>query len=292
MSSQSAFRQRLYDTEILLAPGIYDAFGALVAERAGFEALYVSGASIAYSRLGRPDIGLVSLDELASVVGTIGERVDLPLLIDADTGFGNAINVQRTVRVLERAGATAIQLEDQSLPKRCGHLNGKTLVSTGEMCGKIKAALDAKRNNHTLLIARTDAVAVEGVDAAMDRAENYVEAGADILFIEALEDVDQMKNVVHRFGDRIPLLANMVEGGKTPMQSSQELESIGYSVVIFPGALIRTLAHAADSFFKSLRAKGTTADQLNKMLNFSELNTLLGTQDILQSANKYEEDNN
>ena len=292
MSSQSAFRKRLYDTKILLAPGIYDAFGALMAERTGFEALYVSGASIAYTRLGRPDIGLVSLDELASVVVTIGERVDLPLLIDADTGFGNAINVQRTVRVLERAGATAIQLEDQSLPKRCGHLNGKTLVSTGEMCGKIKAALDAKRNNHTLLIARTDAVAVEGVDAAMDRAENYVEAGADILFIEALEDVDQMKNVVHRFGDRIPLLANMVEGGKTPMQSSQELESIGYSVVIFPGALIRTLAHAADSFFKSLRAKGTTADQLNKMLNFSELNTLLGTQDILQSANKYEEDNN
>ena len=124
MSSQSAFRQRLYDTEILLAPGIYDAFGALMAERTGFEALYVSGASIAYTRLGRPDIGLVSLDELASVVGTIGERVDLPLLIDADTGFGNAINVQRTVRVLKRAGATGIQLEDQSLPKRCGHLNG------------------------------------------------------------------------------------------------------------------------------------------------------------------------
>ena len=292
MSPQSDLKQRLGKPEILVAPGIYDAFGAMMAERAGFEAFYVSGASIAYTRLGRPDIGLVSLEEVASVVGTIAERVETPLIVDADTGYGNAINVGRTVRVLERAGASAIQLEDQSLPKRCGHLAGKTLVSAGEMCGKIKAALDARRHGDTLIVARTDAVGVEGLEPAMERAAKYVEAGADVLFIEALQDDAQLADAVARFGAAAPLLANMVEGGKTPMHSADELQTLGYSIVIFPGGLVRALAHAADAYFESLAVNGSTTPYLDKMLDFGELNLLLGTQDILDGAKQYDEDQN
>ena len=177
MTPQSILKNRLAQDAILIAPGVYDAFGAMMADRAGFETLYLSGASIAYTKLGRPDIGLVSMDEVAGVISNIRERVDQPLIVDGDTGFGNALNVQRTIRVFERAGASAIQLEDQSLPKRCGHLDGKTLVSGAEMVGKIKAATDARHDGDTLIVARTDAVAVEGYDAAMDRAEGYAEAG-------------------------------------------------------------------------------------------------------------------
>lgn len=181
-----SLQTRLAQHEILLAPGVFDALSALLAEQAGFEAVYLSGASVAYTRLGRPDIGLVTANEVESTVANIRERIAIPLIVDADTGFGNAINVQRTVRMLERAGASAIQLEDQSLPKRCGHLDGKTLVSASEMVGKIRAALDARQSTATLIIARTDAVAVEGLDAAFERAERYAEAGADVLFVEAL----------------------------------------------------------------------------------------------------------
>jgi 2-methylisocitrate lyase-like PEP mutase family enzyme len=174
-------KQRLRDKRLVLAPGVYDAFSALLAERAGFEAVYLSGASIAYTRLGRSDIGLVTQTEVEETLSLIRERLALPIIVDADTGFGNALNVQRTVNRLERAGASAIQLEDQTMPKRCGHLEGKTLVSTREMAGKIRAAIDARATDETLIIARTDAVAVEGPDAALDRADAYVEAGADVV---------------------------------------------------------------------------------------------------------------
>jgi len=287
MSSLSA---RLSEPEILVAPGVYDAFGAMLAERAGFESLYISGASVSYTKLGRPDIGLVSVDELASVVGTVSDRVDVPLIVDADTGFGNAINVQRTMTTLEKAGASGIQLEDQSMPKRCGHLNGKTLISKQEMCGKIKAALDARRDEDTVVIARTDAVAVEGFDQAIDRAEAYAEAGADVLFIEALQDEDQMAQTVSRFAGKIPLLANMVEGGKTPMRPADQLQALGFSIVIFPGGLVRALAHCATAYFENLKSAGTTENFRNHMLDFGELNELLGTEDILQSAKAYDED--
>ena len=165
-----SLREQLGSTEIVVAPGIYDAFGALMVERAGFPAAYLSGASIAYTRYGRPDLGLVGMDEVASVLSAIGERVDIPLIVDADTGYGNALNVIRTVKLFERNGARVIQLEDQSLPKRCGHLAGKTLVPVAEMVGKIKAALDARQSADTLIMARTDAIAVEGFDASLDRA--------------------------------------------------------------------------------------------------------------------------
>lgn len=288
MLPQKILKDRIQQSEILLIPGVYDAFGAMMGERAGFEALYLSGASIAYTKLGRPDIGLVTLDELVVAVGNIRERVDLPVIVDADTGFGNALNVQRTVKLLERAGAAGIQIEDQSLPKRCGHLDGKTLVSPSEMNGKIKAALDARQDGDTLIVARTDAVAVEGYDRAMDRAAGYTDAGADVLFIEALQSEEQVIGAVERFGGQLPLLVNMVEGGKTPMLPAEELQAMGFSIVIFPGGLVRALAHAANEYFGSLYRNGSTLEHQEKMLDFTELNDLLGTEHILKSAKQYD----
>jgi len=287
MSPQKQLRERLSKPEILLTPGIYDAFGAMMAERTGFDALYLSGASIAYTKLGRPDIGLVSLDEVAGVVGTIRERTDLPLIVDADTGFGNALNVQRTVKMLERNGASAIQLEDQSLPKRCGHLDGKTLVSADEMNGKIKAALDARIDDNTMIVARTDAIGVEGYELAMERAVGMFEAGADVLFIEAFQNEEQIAGAVKEFGGKIPLLVNMVEGGKTPMSPAQELQDKGFSIVIFPGGLVRALALAAEKYFASLHKHGSTLEHLDQMLDFTALNDLLETKKILEDSNKY-----
>jgi len=289
MTSQEILRNRLCQNEILLAPGVYDAFGAMMGERAGFEALYLSGASIAYTKLGQPDIGLVTAGELAAVVGTIRERVSLPIIVDADTGFGNALNVQRTVKLLERNGASAIQIEDQSLPKRCGHLAGKTLISADEMNGKIKAALDARTDENTVIIARTDAIAVEGYGKALERAAGYVDAGADVLFIEAFQDEAQIKMAIDRFGSAIPQLVNMVEGGKTPLKPASDLEEIGFSIVIFPGALVRVVAHAADQYFASLRKYGTTIPYLDKMFDFDELNELLGTEKTMKIGEKYKD---
>ena len=287
MSPQSTLRNRLGKKKILVVPGVYDAFGAIMAERAGFEALYLSGASIAYTKLGSPDIGLITLNELESVVGNVCERSALPIIVDADTGFGNALNVQRTIKLLERAGAAAIQIEDQSLPKRCGHLDGKTLVNAVEMNGKIKAALDARSNNDTVIIARTDAIGVEGYDLAMERAAGFIESGADILFIEAFQNVKQIAGAVEQFGDKIPLLVNMVEGGKTPMLPAAELETMGFSVVIFPGGLVRAIAHTAEQYFASLNEMGSTRDYQNKMFDFEELNELLGTDRILEAGKQY-----
>ena len=287
MSPQSTLRNRLGKNKILVVPGVYDAFGGIMAERAGFEALYLSGASIAYTKLGSPDIGLITLNELESVVGNVCERSALPIIVDADTGFGNALNVQRTIKLLERAGAAAIQIEDQSLPKRCGHLDGKTLVNAVEMNGKIKAALDARSNNDTVIIARTDAIGVEGYDLAMERAAGFIESGADILFIEAFQNVKQIAGAVEQFGDKIPLLVNMVEGGKTPMLPAAELETMGFSVVIFPGGLVRAIAHTAEQYFASLNEMGSTRDYQNRMFNFEELNELLGTDRILETGKQY-----
>lgn len=205
-------KERLKQEEILLAPGVYDALSALIAEQAGFEAVYLSGASIAYTLLGRSDVGLTTYSEVNERLAQISDRIRIPIIIDADTGFGNALNTERTVRGFERSGATIIQLEDQSFPKRCGHLDGKTVVSTTEMVGKIKAATDSRQHESTLIMARTDAVAVEGFEQALDRADAYLAAGADILFIEAVRSEEQMRIVNARFKGRAPLLANMVEG--------------------------------------------------------------------------------
>ena len=282
------FRQRLGQPRIVLAPGIYDALSALVVEQSGFEAAYLSGASIAYTRLGRSDVGLTTFSEVCETLAAIRERVSLPLIVDADTGFGNALNVQRTVKGFERAGATLIQLEDQGFPKRCGHLDGKTVVAAAEMAGKIRAAVDARASRDTLIMARTDAVAVEGFEPALERAEAYLEAGADVLFIEALRSDEQMRIVNQRFGARVPLLANMVEGGKTPVKSATELEGFGYRIAIFPGGTVRAVAHTLQTYYASLQTHGTTAPWRERMLDFDGLNELIGTPALLAAGRKYE----
>jgi 2-methylisocitrate lyase-like PEP mutase family enzyme len=190
-----SLKQRLTRGGVLVTPGVYDALTASLAATAGFEALYLSGAAIAYTRLGRPDIGLVSMSEVAEVIGLVRDRVPTPLFVDADNGYGNALNVQRAVRLFERAGANAIQLEDQTYPKRCGHLRDKSVIGADEMAGKIRAALDARANAETLIIARTDAVAVEGFERAIARAQLYAEAGADVLFVEAPKTREQLAAV-------------------------------------------------------------------------------------------------
>jgi 2-methylisocitrate lyase-like PEP mutase family enzyme len=279
-------RERLREAPILLAPGVYDAFTALIAEQAGFEALYLTGAGIAYTRLGRPDIGLVTASEVADTLANICARVRLPVIVDADTGFGNALNAGRTVRALERAGAAAIQIEDQVTPKRCGHLEGKSLVSPAEMVGKLHAALDARKE--ALIVARTDAIAVEGLEPALERAERYCEAGADVLFIEAPRSLEEMQAVTQRFAGRIPLLANMVEGGKTPVLAAAELQPLGFAIAIYPGAIARALGFAAREFYASLRQHGGTDAMRGRMLDFAALNRLIGTPEMLALGKKYD----
>lgn len=288
MRTQPTLKAQLEGESIVVAPGIYDALGAVLAEQAGFTAAYLSGASIAYTRFGRPDIGLIGMSEVAATLSAIKERCDLPLVVDADTGFGNALNVQRTVRLFERGGADAVQLEDQTIPKRCGHLTGKTLVSAGEMVGKIKAALDARRSGETLIIARTDALAVEGIEAALERAGRYVDAGADMLFVEAPRSQDDMAAIVARFGETVPLMANMVEGGQTPMSTADALADLGFSLVIFPGGLVRAFARMAQDYFASLKAGGSTRAFQDRMLDFAGLNALIGTQDVLARGSAYD----
>jgi 2-methylisocitrate lyase-like PEP mutase family enzyme len=287
MMTPHTLRTRLAEPRALLAPGIYDALSALVAEQAGFEALYLSGASIAYTRLGSPDIGLTTFSEVTDTLAHITERVRVPVIVDADTGFGNALNVQRTVRGLERAGAAMIQLEDQTFPKRCGHLQGKGVVPVAEMCGKLRAALDARTSHETLILARTDALAVEGFEAALARAEAYLACGVDALFVEALRTPAQMDAACARLAARVPLLANMVEGGQTPVESAQALGERGFRIVIFPGGTARAVAHTLQGYYASLKAHGSTTPWRERMLDFDGLNALIGTPGVLEAGMRY-----
>jgi 2-methylisocitrate lyase-like PEP mutase family enzyme len=287
MTQEDNLSARLTRKPIVVAPGVYDAFTALVAEQSAFKTLYVSGAAIAYTRLGRSDIGLVSMSEVADVVAMIRDRVAAALIVDADTGYGNALNVARTVRLFERSGANAIQIEDQSFPKRCGHLDEKRLVPAVEMVGKIKAALDARQSRDTLVIARTDAVGVEGFDKAIERALLYRDAGADVLFVEAPKTETELKRIAPALSG-VPLMANMVEGGKTPLLAAAELEALGFALVIFPGGIVRALAHMASEYYASLAAHGTSEPFRNRMLDFTGLNDLIGTPELLAVGKRYD----
>lgn len=274
--------------ETLLAPGIYDALSGLVAEQSGARAVYLSGASIAYTRFGRSDVGLVSVSEVHDTLAAVTDRIKIPVIVDADTGFGNALNVQRTIRNFERAGAAAIQIEDQSFPKRCGHLDGKVLIKRDEMIGKVKAAVDSRKTSDTLIIARTDARAVESLQEAIDRAHAYQEAGADILFIEAPQSFDEMKIIRKSFHINIPLLANMVEGGKTPVKTTNDLKSLGFNIVIFPGGAVRAATFQLQEYYAGLLKNGSNSEFSKKMHNFDSLNSVIGTPELLKIGKKYE----
>jgi 2-methylisocitrate lyase-like PEP mutase family enzyme len=257
----------------MIVPGAANALGARIIEDLGFEAVYLSGAGIANTFLGVPDIGLVSLPELAQHTAAVRDAIRLPLIVDADTGFGNAINVCHTIRTLERAGANAIQLEDQVMPKRCGHFSGKAVVSTDEMSEKIKAAVDARSTENLLIIARTDVLASEGVAAAIERAQRYAEAGADITFIEAPQSIDELRRIAAGVG--APQVANMVVGGKTPMVSADELGRMGFGMVLYANAALQGAVMGMQKALSSLRVHGMISGEGELVASFGERQRLV-----------------
>ena len=275
---------------IVVAPGVYDALTASLAASAGFEALYLSGAAIAYTKLGRPDIGLVSMTEVADALAHVCERVETPVIVDADTGYGNALNVQRTVRLLERAGAAAIQLEDQTFPKRCGHLADKGVMPVREMVGKIRAAVDARRRDETIIIARTDAVAVEGFDAAIERARAYAEAGADILFVEAPRTREQLGAVARALW-AIARLCSLTWSRAGRRRYSRGL-NWRPSAFASSSSLARSCARSPTRRATSmacLKRDGTTDAFRDRMFDFAAINAIVGTPDMLARGRRYED---
>ena len=261
----------------VVLPGAFNALSAMQIERAGFEAMYVSGAALAAAR-GLPDIGLLSMTEVVSDSATIANAVAIPALVDADTGFGPPLAVGRTVREVERAGLSGIQLEDQDMPKKCGHLPGKRLVSRAEMVGKIKAAVEARLDPDFFIVARTDARAVEGIAAAVERAQAYVEAGADAIFPEALESAEEFQlfaGQLAKTGIKVPLVANMTEFGKTPYLRASEFEELGYRLVLFPVTALRIAAKAIETMLTELKSAGSQHALLGQMQTRQQLYDLL-----------------
>ena len=254
-------------------PGVPNAAMARQVEGAGFDAVYISGAGMANATAGVPDIGLLTLTEVVQLAGYVGNAVDIPAIVDADTGFGGAENVARTVRELERAGLAGCHIEDQEFPKRCGHLAGKDLVDVDEMVGKIRAALMARRDPDFLIIARADGRGVEDFDRTVKRARSYVEAGADVIFPEALQSEDEFRDFAKEI--KAPLLANMTEFGKSPLLSFQELSDFGYRIVIFPLSAFRVSMKTSEGFFRDLKRRGTQSDWVDKMQTRKELYELL-----------------
>ena len=289
MTTRPALRRQLAGPDIIVAPGVWDGMSALLAQEAGFAACCISGSAISNMRFGRPDVGLVTMSEMAETIAVIRDRVDIALVVDGDTGYGNALNVARTVRVFGRSGADAILIEDQTTPKRCGHLAGKTLICATEMAGKLHAALDARHDGELVIIARSDAIAVEGLERAMERAESYLEAGADMLFLEGPRSMDDMRAIVARFGPRVPLMLAMTAGGDRNPVPVPELQRIGYRLVVFGGGngLPRAVVHAARRYLQTLHATGTTQTLQDAMLDFSELQQLLGTGEMFALGERY-----
>jgi len=286
MSHACALREALTTDTCLRVPGVYDGLSALLAEQAGFELGFISGACIAFSRYGRPDMGLVSMSEVADTVAVIRERVGMPLAVDIDTGFGNALNVQRTVRVLEAAGASALQMEDQVSPKRCGHMAGKQVISASEMVGKIHAALDARRDADTVIVARTDALGVNGFEDALERAQRYREAGADALFVEAPKTVEQMQEISRRFATHIPLVHNLVEGGGSPVADADGLQQLGYRVALYPAALLHQFVPQAQGLLRHIREQGSTQAR-DDLIDLNRINAIVGAPELLATGESY-----
>lgn len=269
-------------------PGCWDGLSAFLIEEAGFEVAFLSGAALSMTRLGRPDMAFTDASELGEAVRRIRDRTEMALIVDADTGFGNALNVQKTVRDLERAGAAAIQLEDQTSPKRCGHMSGKSVISASEATQKIKAALDARANATTLISARTDAYGVEGLNSAMDRADMFLEAGADILFIEGPRTLEEMRTIQKRFAHRAPLAHNLVEGAKTPVLTGAELDALGYRIAYHPLALLHLLANAAPTLLAHIKRERETASLKGELTELHAMNARLGADDLIARGGEYD----
>lgn len=272
-NSKHVLRSLIASRSGLLVPGAYNALSARLVEDLGFGALYLTGAGLTNMQLGLPDLGFVGLKEVADQTAAIRDAVSIPIIVDADTGFGNALNVRRAVRVLERAGADAIQLEDQVLPKKCGHFAGQSLISAAEMCGKLQAAADARQDENLLIIARTDACAVDGIDAAIERAGRYAEAGADVLFIEAVRELDDIRRLPALF-DR-PLLMNIVIGGKTPALSAADLKELGYGLVLYANAALQGAVLGMQRALGALSRDGILQEDPQLVAPFAERQRLV-----------------
>lgn len=262
-------RSALQPGRLLMVPGVYDCLTARLAECCGFAAVYMTGAGVSISRLGAPDLGLLSFAEILDQAKRIADVTTLPVIVDADTGYGGPLNVIRTVREMERAGIAAVQLEDQDWPKRCGHELGRKVVSREEMVGRVKAAVDARIHSDLLIIARTDARTMYGLDDALERAHAYVEAGADVVFVESPESVEEMRRITSEV--RVPTLANQVEGGRTPMLPAEELQAIGFGLAIYPNSITRLFSHVGQLLFTELRESGSTRAFGDRMLDHGAL---------------------
>ena len=271
-------RQMIGSGQLIVAPGVFDGLSALLAKRAGFPVLYASGGAIARSA-GFPDIGLLTLTEVCAVMAQIVAVTQLPVIADADTGFGNAINVWRTVQEFERIGVAGLHLEDQTFPKRCGHLSDKSIIPTDEMCHKIKVARESLHDPDFVLIARTDAIAVEGIEAALDRAEAYLKAGADVIFVEAPETLEQIELIANRI--KQPKLINMFYGGKTPVVPTQRLEELGYQIVIIPSDLQRAAIKAMQTTLAAIAKDGNTLQIADQLVSFKDRELLVETDKYL-----------
>ncbi|MGZ8156116.1 MAG: isocitrate lyase/PEP mutase family protein [Burkholderiales bacterium] len=281
----ATLRKLLARPKLLLAPGVADAMNARIVAHEGFEALYMTGSGTAAARLGMPDVGLLTMSEMVDNAQRIAEAAEIPLIADADTGYGGPINVIRTVRAYERAGVAAIHIEDQQWPKRCGHFAGKTLISADEMVAKIKAATDARRDRDFTIIARTDGYSVEGYGPTLERAERYVEAGADVIFVEELRTVEQLAEVPKRF--QVPALYNMGGSGKTPFLSAGEIEELGFRVVIYPNFIMRAAMHAAQTVLRELKATGSLKNVFEKMSGWEERHELLRMSEVRELEKRY-----
>lgn len=278
-----ALRKMLNSKGIILAPGVFDGISAIIAERTGFNALYLSGSGVA-GAMGLPDLSVTTLNEVFSSVCSITAVSKSPLIVDVDTGFGEPLNVIRTVRELEKAGAAGMHIEDQQLPKKCGHLNGKIVVPEDEMLQKLKAAASARKNKDFVIIARTDARSVEGLDSAIKRSKSYIRAGADAIFVEALESKEEFLECAKRI--KAPLLANMTEYGKSPLLSAEELESMGYKIVIFPLTAFRASLQALKSTYTKLYKEKTQRNMLNDIMTREEFYSIIGYDEYEKEDNE------
>ncbi len=287
MRPTAAFRRLLSDDELVVAPGVYDGLSARLAARAGFRAVYATGGGIARS-LGYPDLGLLGMSEVVERLIPIVESAAAPVIADADTGYGNALNVHRTVRAFERIGVAALHLEDQTFPKRCGHLDDKAVVPPDEMVQKLRAARDAAADGDLVLIARTDALAVEGLDAAIDRAHAYAAAGADVIFVEAPESLAHIEAIASRLP--YPKLINMFQGGKTPLVPLARLGELGYRIVIIPSDLQRAAIRAMEDALAAIGRDGHSAALADRMATFKEREEIVGTRSYLDRDRRYATD--
>lgn len=285
MRKTALLRKLIEDEEILMIPVAHDALCARIAEQSGFRAVFTAGYANSAAILGKPDVSLLTLTEMVDAASRIADAVNVPVFADGDTGHGNVTNVIRTVNLFEKAGVAGLFIEDQVSPKRCGHLAGKQVVSPEEMVSKLRAALDARSDPDFVIMARTDALAVNGIDDAIYRANLYREAGADMIFVEAPESVDQMKRIIKEV--KAPHMANMLPGGKTPMLTAKELQEIGYSVVAYATACTYTITKAVRDLFEALHRTGTTAGFEDRMVKFDEFNRLVGLEEIREIEEKY-----